>query len=251
MFSLNRHPTIILFDSRASHDFISKACTQKHQLVIEYMLTPYMISTPGGKIFTRQVVVNPSLNLEGRVYKTCMIVLEGQGIDVILEMNRMKRHGALLDTAAQIVHLDSPEHGGATLLLALTPVTTTTVHHTADMNLKDIPMACEFSYVFPEDLPDMPLDQDVEFTIELQPGTAPISRRPYKMAPKELAELKVQLNKLLDKGYIHQSSSSWGYPALFVKKKDQSLRLCVDYQPLSAVTVKNKYPLSRIDILFD
>jgi hypothetical protein len=76
------------------------------------MHTPYMISTPGGKIFTRQVVVNPSLNLEGRVYKTCLIVLEGQGIDVILGMNRMTRHGALLDTIAQIVHLDSPEHGG-------------------------------------------------------------------------------------------------------------------------------------------
>jgi hypothetical protein len=140
---------------------------------------------------------------------------------------------------------------GATLPLALTPVTTVAVHHTTDMYLKDIPVACEFSDVFPEDLPDMPLDQDVEFTIELQPGTAPISRRPYKMTPKELAELNIQLNKLLDKGYIHLSSSPWGYPSLFVKKKDQSLRLCVDYRPLSAVTVKNKYPLPRIDILFD
>jgi hypothetical protein len=71
------------------------------------------------------------------------------------------------------------------------------------------------------------------------------------MAPKELAELKVQLNELLDKGYIRSSSSPWGCPALFVKKKDQSLRLCVDYRPLNAVTVKNKYPLPRIDILFD
>jgi hypothetical protein len=71
------------------------------------------------------------------------------------------------------------------------------------------------------------------------------------MTPKELAELKVQLNELLDKGYIHPSTSTWGCPALFVKKKDQSLRLCVDYRPLNAVTVKNKYPLSRIDILFD
>jgi hypothetical protein len=86
-FSLNEHPAIILFDSRASHDFISNACTQKHQLVIEHMLTPYMISTPGGKIITRQEVVNPSLNLGGRVYQTCLVVLEGQGIDVILEIN--------------------------------------------------------------------------------------------------------------------------------------------------------------------
>jgi hypothetical protein len=104
---------------------------------------------------------------------------------------------------------------------------------------------------FPEDLSGMPPDRDVEFVIELQPGTTPISRWPYKMTPKELAELKVQLNELLDKGYILPSSSPWGCPALFVKKKDQSLRLCVDYRPLNVVTVKNKYPLPRIDILFD
>jgi hypothetical protein len=97
----------------------------------------------------------------------------------------------------------------------------------------------------------MPPDQDVEIIIELQPHTAPTSRRPYKMTPKELAELKVQLNELLDKEYICPSSSPWGCPTLFVKKKDQSLRLCIDYQPLNAVTIKNKYPLPRIDILFD
>jgi hypothetical protein len=112
-------------------------------------------------------------------------------------------------------------------------------------------VACEFPDVFPEDLPDMPLDRDMEFIIEVQPSMAPISRRPYKMTPKELAELKVQLNELLDKGYIRPNSSHWGCPALFVKKKDQSLRLCVNYQPLNAITIKNKYPLPRIDILFD
>jgi hypothetical protein len=97
----------------------------------------------------------------------------------------------------------------------------------------------------------MPPDRDIEFIIELQSDTAPISRRPYKMTPKELAELKIQLNELLAKGYIHPSSSPWGCPTLFVKKKDQSLRLCVDYQPLNTVAIKNKYPLSHIDILFD
>jgi hypothetical protein len=115
----------------------------------------------------------------------------------------------------------------------------------------DIPVAYEFLDVFPEDLPGMPLDQDVEFVIELQPGMAPISRRTYKMTPKELAELKVQLNELLDKGYIRPSSSPWGCPSLFMKKKDQSFRLCVDYRPLNVITIKNKYPLPCIDILFD
>jgi hypothetical protein len=84
----------------------------------------------------------------------------------------------------------------------------------------------------------------------LQPGTAPISNRPYRMPPTELAELKKQLQELLDKGFIRPSTSPWGCPALFVKK-DESLRLCVDYRPLNAVTIKNKYPLPRIDVLFD
>jgi hypothetical protein len=99
----------------------------------------------------------------------------------------------------------------------------------------------------------MPPDRDVEFVIELQPDTAPISKRPYRMPPKGLAELKTQLQKLLDKGYIRPSSSPWGCPALFVKNKDGSLRLCVDYRHLNvnAVTIKNKYPLPRIDVLFD
>ena len=105
--------------------------------------------------------------------------------------------------------------------------------------------------MFPDDLPGMPPDRDVEFMIELQPGTAPISKRSYRMPPKELAELKNQLQELLDKGYIRPSSSPWGCPALFVKKKDGSLRLCVDYLPLNAVTTKNKYSLPRIDVLFD
>jgi hypothetical protein len=118
-------------------------------------------------------------------------------------------------------------------------------------SIAEIPVVCEFPDIFPDDLPGLPLDRDVEFKIELLPGTTPISRRPYRMPPSELAKLKVQLNKLLKKGLIHPCSSPWGCPAIFVKKKDQSLWMCVDYRPLNAVTVKNKYPLPRIDILFD
>jgi hypothetical protein len=166
-------------------------------------------------------------------------------------MNWMNKHRALLDTTARIVHLDSLEHGNATLQLALTPITSVAMHHTVAQNIEDVLVACEFPDVFPEDLSGMPPDRDVEFTIELQPSTTPISRRPYKMTPNELAELKVQLNELLDKGYIHPNSSPWGYPVLFMKKKYQSLRLCVDYRPLNAVTIKNNCPLPRIDILID
>jgi hypothetical protein len=129
--------------------------------------------------------------------------------------------------------------------------TTPSLHHTTTKKLEDIRVACEFSDVFPNDLPGMPPDLDVEFTIELQQGTSPISRRPYKMTSKELVELKIQLNELLDKGFIRSSSLPWGCLALYVKKKDQSLRLCVDYRPLNIMTIKNKYSLPRIDILFD
>ena len=112
-------------------------------------------------------------------------------------------------------------------------------------------MVCEFLDVFPDELLGLPPDRDMEFKIELVPGTAPISRRPYRLPPNELAELKIQLQDLLDKGLIQPSSSPWGCPTLFVKKKDKSLRMCVDYRPLNVVTIKNKYPLPRIDILFD
>jgi hypothetical protein len=97
----------------------------------------------------------------------------------------------------------------------------------------------------------MPPKRDIEFKIELQPGTTAIAKAPYKMSPVELAELKIQLQDLQDKGFIRSSSSPWGCPTLFVSKKDKDLHLCVDYRPLNVVTIKNKYPLPCIDILFD
>jgi hypothetical protein len=97
----------------------------------------------------------------------------------------------------------------------------------------------------------MPPERVIEFKIELQPGMTPIAKAPYKMSPVDMKELKIQLQGLLDKGYIHPSTSPWGCSMLFVEKKDKELHLCVDYRPLNAVTIKNKYPLPLIDILFD
>jgi hypothetical protein len=116
--------------------------------------------------------------------------------------------------------------------------------------IEDIPVVYEFPDVFPDDLPRLPPDREVEFKIELILGMAPISQRPYRMPPNELADLKIQLNELLKKGLIRPSSSPCGCPAIFVKK-DESLRMCMDYRPLNDVTIKNKYPLPHIDILFD
>jgi hypothetical protein len=191
------------------------------------------------------------LNLAGKLFRTSLIVLDGQGIDVILGMSWMKGHKTQLDTVSRTVHLDSPANGVVVLQLPPSATKYSSLHHITAQKLEDIPVAREYPDIFPDDLPGMPPDRDVEFTIELQAGMTPISRRPYKITPKELAELKVQLNELMDKGFICSSSAPWGCPALFVKKKDQSLRLCVNYRPLNAVTIKNKYPLPRIDILFD
>jgi hypothetical protein len=114
-----------------------------------------------------------------------------------------------------------------------------------------VPVVNEFPNVFPEELPGMPPDRDTEFVIELMPSTAPIYKSPYRMATSELVELKEHIMELLEKGFIHPSSSPWGAPVIFVLKKDGTQRLCVDYHAMNEVTVKNKYPLPRIDDLFD
>jgi hypothetical protein len=109
----------------------------------------------------------------------------------------------------------------------------------------------DFPDVFPEELLGMPPDMEVELVIDLLPGTAPISKRPYRMSVEELKELKKQLTELQLAGYIHSSSSPWGTPILFIQKKDGSQGMCVDYRTLNDVTMKNKYPLPRIEDLFD
>jgi len=210
-----------------------------------------MISTPGGKIASNQIIRNVPLKLGSKIIRTELILLALEGIDIILGMDWMTRHGVVLDIPSRVVEINSSTHGATTLYLPSQECTNSCAFAMSKSRLEEIPIVCEFADVFPDDLPGMPPDRNIEFIIELQPGTAPISKRSYRMPPKELAELKIQLQELLDKGFICPSASPWGCPALFVKKKDDSLRLCVDYRPLNAVTIKNKYPLPRIDVLFD
>jgi hypothetical protein len=180
------------------------------------------------------------------------VVLPELGIDVILGIKWMSTNGVLIDTATRVIMLRDPANKEAFLVpLPRDLILPNTVSYVLAKAIADVPIVGEFLDVFPNDLPRLPLDRDMEFKIELIPSTTPISRRPYRMPPNELAELKTQLNELLKKGLIHPCSSPWGCPAIFMKKKDQSLRMCVDCHPLNVVTIKNKYPLSRIDILFD
>jgi hypothetical protein len=181
-----------------------------------------------------------------------MIVLKGQDIDVILGMNWLAQHKAILNTDLRTIKLS---HGHEEVLLSI-PVAIPAkpfgrVYEAIIPEIQDIPVVCEFPDVFPEDLPGLPPERDVKFVIELKPDTAPISRRSYRMPPNELAELKTQLQDLLEKGFIRPSSSPWGCPTIFVKKRIKHFECASTTDPLNEVTIKNKYPLPRIDILFD
>ena len=116
-------------------------------------------------------------------------------------------------------------------------------------SVEEVPLVCEYPDVFPEEMPGMSPDQDVEFVIDLLPGMGPIAKRPYRMLVDELDELKKQLKELSDKGYIRPSASPWGSPVLFVKMKDGSMRMCIDYQNLNDVTIKNKYLLESSSLV--
>jgi hypothetical protein len=159
----------------------------------------------------------------------------------------MTGYEGVIDCAKRSVTLTTPEKKRIRFKSTF-ELRGTKVNSLKGVSLEDVPIVREYPDVFPEELPGMPPDRDVEFLIDLLPGTGPIAKRPYKMDVDELKELKKQLREQLDKGFIQQSSSSWGAPVLFVEKKDTSKRLVVDYRSLNEVKIKNKYPLPNIMI---
>ncbi|KAL0543735.1 hypothetical protein IC582_018839 [Cucumis melo] len=224
-------------------------------------------------MLSKEKVKACQIEIAGHVIEVTLIVLDMLDFDVILGMDWLAANHASIDCSRKEVTFNPPslasfkfKGGGskslpqvisairASKLLSqgtwgiLASVVDT---READVSLSSEPVVRDYPDVFPEELPGLPLHREVEFAIELEPGTVPISRAPYRMAPAELKELKVQLQELLDKGFIRPSVSPWGAPVLFVKKKDGSMRLCIDYRELNKVTVKNRYPLPRIDDLFD
>jgi hypothetical protein len=184
------------------------------------------------------------------------LVLKSKGIDIILGMDWLSKHKVLIDCAKKSVKLTTPD-GKELEFIAELVVTAKGVANHAKVNQLDasqgskVPVVNEFLDVFPEDLPSMPPDRDIEFVIELKPGTVPIYKTPFRMTTPELAELKEHIKELLEKGFIHPSSSPWGAPVIFVLKKDGTQRLCMDFRALNEVAIKNKYLLPRIDDLFD
>ncbi|KAL0546247.1 hypothetical protein IC582_016153 [Cucumis melo] len=268
------HYALVLFDSGSSHSFISSAFVSHARLEVEPLHQILSVSTPSGEcMLSKEKVKACQIEIAGHVIEVTLIVLDMLDFDVILGMDWLAANHASIDCSRKEVTFNPPsmasfkfKGGGskslpqvisairASKLLSqgtwgiLASVVDT---READVSLSSEPVVRDYPDVFPEELPGLPPHREVEFAIELEPGTVPISRAPYRMAPAELKELKVQLQELLDKGFIRPSVSPWGAPVLFVKKKDESMRLCIDYRELNKVTVKNRYPLPRIDDLFD
>jgi hypothetical protein len=217
-FLVANHRAIILFDFGASHTFISKKFVEKYCIPYIESREGFIIHSPGGKIFTKEVAFHVPVTLAKRDFPTNMIVLKGQDIYVILGMNWLAQHKAILNTDLRNIRLS---YGQEEVLLSI-PVAISAkpfsrVYEAIIPEIQDISVVCEFPDVFPEDLPGLPPERDVEFVIELKPGTAPISRRSYQMPPNELAELKTQLQDLLEKCNTH-----------FVRKKPKGR----NYNPL-------------------
>ncbi|GJX13970.1 putative reverse transcriptase domain-containing protein [Tanacetum coccineum] len=241
----------------------------------------YDVELADGKIIGINTIIRGcTLNFLDHPFNINLMPVELGSFDVIVGMDWLAKYHAIIDCAEKIVripwgnetlivHGDGSSRGNGTRLniisctkthkyllkghhVFLAHVTTKEIEDkSGEKRLEDVPIVRDFPKVFPEDLPGLPPTRQVEFQIDLVPGVAPVARAPYRLAPSEMKELSEQLQELSDKGFIRPSSSPWGAPVLFVKKKDGSFRMCIDYRELNKLTVKNRYPLPRIDDLFD
>jgi hypothetical protein len=206
-FPVNQNPAVVLFDSRSLHSFMSQAFAQKHEELCIDLSYGYRISSAGDDVLINQMVRGATLELGSQKFRVNLIVMPRLVLDVIIWMNWMKDWGAVIDTGSQVLTLKDPQ-GEGTFQVPL-PKRTYLMSVTCAMEvipIHQIPVVCEFPDVFPDELPGLPPDRDVEFGIELIPRTASISRRPYRMPPDELAELKKQLEELLKRGLSSQVS---------------------------------------------
>ncbi|KAL4016708.1 hypothetical protein IC575_024365 [Cucumis melo] len=268
------HYALVLFDSVSSHSFISSAFVLHARLEVEPLHHVLSVSTPSGEcMLSKEKVKACQIEIAGHVIEVTLLVLDMLDFDVILGMDWLAANHASIDCSRKEVAFNPPSmvsfkfkgEGSRSLPQVISAMRASKLlsqgtwsilvsvvdTREVDVSLSSEPVVKDYPDVFPEELPGLPPHREVEFAIELESGTIPISRAPYRTAPAELKELKVQLQELLDKGFIRPSVSPWGALVLFVKKKDGSMRLCIDYRELNKVTVKNRYPLPRIDDLFD
>ena len=263
-----------LVDPGATHSFASKPFLDHFQIETQPLEGRMRVSLPAGDpLFSDRVVRDSRVLIEGQEFPVDLVALYMRDFDVVLGMDWLSHHRATLDCYKKEVKLHRPrklkvKFRGICRELSSNMISVMTaqrmlgkgcqgylayvVETGKEVTLVDeISVVREFPDVFPYDIAGLPPQREVEFTIDLIPGTEPISIPPYRMAHAELRELKAQLEELLSKGFIRSSISPWEALVLFVKKKYGSLLLCIDYRQLNKVTILNKYPLPRIDELFD
>ena len=256
------------------HSFVSPSFVAYLKEEICMLDNPLVVLIPIGEVYSVSKVLREcEVQIEKEIFSANLVVLDILEFDVILGMDWLSSNHAVLDCYEKTVMLTLPDktmlrYQGdrrPTLPHLISVVNAKRLSNrgcqgylayvrdveSGELELREIPVVADFPDVFLEDLPGLPLEWEIEFCIDVPLGTQPISIPPYRMALTELRELKVQLQDLLDKGFIRPSTSPWGAPVLFVKKKDGSLQLCIDYRQLNKVTMKNKYLLPRIDELFD
>ncbi|XP_075099244.1 uncharacterized protein LOC142176079 [Nicotiana tabacum] len=272
--------TIFTFDAYALIDpgttlsHVTPYIAKKFGIEPEKLCEPFEVSTiVGESVIARYIYKGCPVKVHHRLTVVDLVELETLDFDVIMGMDWLESCYAKVGCRTKIVSFEFPGEpvlewkGDAvaprgrfiSYLKARKMISKGYIYHLVRVKdadaqiptLQSVPIVNEFPEVFPEDLPGIPPDREIDFGIDLLPGTKPISIPPYRMAPAELKELKVQLKDLLDKGFIRPSVSPWGTPVLFVRKKDGSLRMCIDYCQMNKVTIKIKYPLPRIDDLFD
>ncbi|WVZ81363.1 hypothetical protein U9M48_028749 [Paspalum notatum var. saurae] len=247
-FLVNSQPALVLFDTGATHSFVTAQYVERNSLPMIKMVKTMLVSSPGGNMRSEFACDDASIKIRGVDFPATLIVMKAQGIDVILGMNWLQRYNGVISCAERKVTLTTPSGENMEVMIDPPQAGVNAIDATA---LENIRVVSEFPDVFPDSLPGMPPERDIEFSIELVPGTAPIYKKAYRISGVELLEVKKQIDELLEKGFIRKSTSPWASPVLLTEKKDGTLRMCVDYRGLNAVTVKNKYPLPRIEDLFD
>nr|ABA96740.1 retrotransposon protein, putative, Ty3-gypsy subclass [Oryza sativa Japonica Group] len=215
-FLVNLVPAAVLFDSGATHSFLSMSFAGNHGMEVEDLRRPLMVSTPSNQALSLQRSPSVRIEIKGVLFLANLILLESKDLDVILGMDWLARHKGVIDCANRKVTLTSHD-GRVVIVHALSSESLRS--RLNQITLEEIPIVREYPDVFPDDLPGMPPKRDIEFGIDLVPGTTPIHKRPYRMAANELAEVKRQVDDLLQKGNIRPSSSPWGAPVIFGGKE--------------------------------
>ncbi|GKE02321.1 putative reverse transcriptase domain-containing protein [Tanacetum coccineum] len=241
-FLLNNRYAKILFDTCADRSFVSSNFSASINITPTTLENHYDVKLADGKIIGVNTIIRGcTLNFMNHPFNIDLMPVPLGSFDVIVGMDWLtKYHGVII----------CDEKIGCDVFLAHITMKEAK-DKSEEKRLEDVPIFRDFLEVFPEDLPGIPPARQVEFQIDLVPGVAPVAQAPYRLALSEMKELAEQLQELSDKGFIRPSSSPWGAPVLFVKKKYGSFCICIDYRELNKLTVKNRYPLPRIDDLFD